>query len=98
MQDYRPKIVEGGGTTFTELSRKQRSFKIRELFAPLARAHQTPLDYIASVPGLAPLYGVWQDLIRLLRMKKLNQKDCRKIIPEYLWIVEELRQTPFAHL
>lgn len=54
--------------------------------------------YIASVPGLEPLYIVWQDLLRLLRMKGLCQRGCRKILPEFLWIIEELKKTPFKQL
>lgn len=54
--------------------------------------------YLNEVPGLKVLYNFWQDLLRLLRMKKLNQRDCRKIIPEYLWMIEELKKTPFKYL
>lgn len=55
-------------------------------------------NYLNQVPGLTPLYGVWQDLLRILRRKKLNQRQCREVLPELLWIVEELRKTPFKHL
>lgn len=58
------------------------------------RLHQ----YIDSIPGLRPLYLVWQDLLRLLRLKGFSQRDCRRIIPEFLWIIEELKRTPFKHL
>lgn len=54
--------------------------------------------YINSVPGLRPLYFVWQDLLRLLRMKGLCQRQCRSILPEFLWIIEELKKTSFKHL
>jgi transposase len=56
------------------------------------------MSYLEQVPGLKTLYVVWQDLLRLLRMKGLNQKACRKHLPEFLWIIEELKQTPFRHL
>lgn len=55
-------------------------------------------DYLQKVPGLLPVYMIWQDLLRLLRMKGLNQKSCRGIIPEFLYIIEELRRTKFVHL
>jgi transposase len=55
-------------------------------------------NYIEQVPGLKPIYVIWQDLLRILRLKGLNQKDCRRAIPELLWIVEELRKTPLRHL
>lgn len=54
--------------------------------------------YIDSVPGLRPIYIIWQDLLRLLRMKGLSQVGCRRVLPEFLWIVEELKKTPFGHL
>ena len=55
-------------------------------------------NYLAAVPGLLPVYQIWQDLLRLLRRKGCNQKTCREIIPEFLYIIEELRRTKFAHL
>lgn len=55
-------------------------------------------NYLHSVPGLAPLYGVWQDLCRLLRSKGLCQHGCRQLLPEFLWIIEELKNVPFRHL
>jgi transposase len=54
--------------------------------------------YLSEVPGLKPIYMFWQDLNRLLRMKSLNQRECRKIIPEYLWMIEELKKINFRHL
>lgn len=55
-------------------------------------------EYLRKVPGLLPIYIIWQDLLRLLRMKGCNQRICRKIVPEFLWIVEELKKTKFPHL
>jgi len=54
--------------------------------------------YLNEVPGLHALYTFWQDLLRLLRMKKLNQRQCKEIIPEYLWMIEELKKINFPHL
>ena len=54
--------------------------------------------YLDEIPGLRPLYIFWQDLLRLLRMKGLNQRQCRGIIPEYLWMIEELKKINFKHL
>lgn len=56
------------------------------------------MKYLDDVPGMRPLYGFWQDLLRLLRMKKLKKQACRKIIPEYLWMIEELKNINFKHL
>ena len=54
--------------------------------------------YLNEIPGLKAIYMFWQDLNRLLRMKRLNQSQCRKIIPEYLWMIEELKKIGFKHL
>lgn len=54
--------------------------------------------YLSEVPGLKSIYMFWQDLNRLLRMKSLNQSQCRQIIPEYLWMIEELKKINFKHL
>lgn len=54
--------------------------------------------YLDEIPGLKHLYIVWQDLNRLLRMKRLNQRNLREQLPEFLWIIDELRQIPFRHL
>lgn len=56
------------------------------------------MGYLDQVPGLKPLYMFWQDLLRLLRMKRLNQRECKEIIPEYLWMIEELKNIQFKHL
>jgi len=54
--------------------------------------------YLDQIPGLRSIYMFWQDLNRLLRMKRLNQQQCRRIIPEYLWMIEELKKINFAPL
>lgn len=56
------------------------------------------MKYLDEVPGLKPLYIFWQDLLRLLRMSKLKRSQCRQIIPEYLWMIEELKKINFKHL
>lgn len=59
---------------------------------------ETLLRYLDEVPGMRAIYEFWQDLLRLLRMKGLCQRQCRKIIPEFLWSVEELKDSNFSHL
>jgi transposase len=54
--------------------------------------------YLNNTPGLRALYDFWHGLQELLRNKSKNQKDCRPLVKQYLWYVEELRQTPFRHL
>ena len=55
-------------------------------------------QYLEKIPGLKTMYRFWQDLLRILRMKRLTKRECRNIIPEYLWMIEELKKTPFKHL
>jgi transposase len=54
--------------------------------------------YLESIPSLKNICIVWQDLLRLLRMKMLKKKEYREIIPEYLWIIEKLKKIKFKHL
>jgi transposase len=54
--------------------------------------------YLDEVPGLKPIYLFWQDLLRILRMKKLDKRQCRAVIPEFLWIIEALKTTKFKYL
>lgn len=55
-------------------------------------------EYLDKIPVLKSLYLFWQDLLRLLRMKCLKRAACKKILTEYLWIIEELKKIPFKHL
>jgi transposase len=55
-------------------------------------------EYLDKTPGLKSIYLFWQDLLRLLRMKCLKRAACKKILTEYLWIIEELKKVPFKHL
>lgn len=54
--------------------------------------------YLDEISGLRPIYMFWQELNRLLRLKRQNQQQCRRIIPEYLWMIEELKKINFAPL
>lgn len=54
--------------------------------------------YLEGVPGLKTLYIVWQDLLRIVRLKGLARKSAKDVIPEFLWIIEELKRIPFRHL
>jgi transposase len=90
--------------TWGELDEKGR--KHRGLLSLMRRhpsnfkpGQQQTLDkYLDEVSGLKTLYQFWQDLLRLLRMKGLNQRNCREILGEYIWMIEELKKTPFKHL
>lgn len=54
--------------------------------------------YLNSVAGLKSLYAFWQDLLRILRLKCLSKRECREVLTEYLWIIDELKKVPFKHL
>ena len=54
--------------------------------------------YLNEVPGLKPIYLFWQDLLRLLRRSGCNQAMCREILPEFIWMIEELRRSSFQPL
>lgn len=56
------------------------------------------MKYLEEVPGVKALYLFWQDLLRLLRMSRLNQRERREGMPEYLWMIEELKNIGFKHL
>ncbi len=56
------------------------------------------LSYLDGIPGLRAMYDFWQDLLRLLRMKGCDKRQCRQIVPEFLWIIEELKKTKFQYL
>lgn len=54
--------------------------------------------YLASRPGLEPVYRFKQKLCALLGEKHLNQNRCRKLAPRLLRMIAELRQVGFASL
>jgi len=55
-------------------------------------------EYIKAVPGLNPVWIIWQDLLRILRQKGMDKRGCRPLVKELLWIIEELKKTPFKYL
>ena len=73
------------------MRRHPENFKDEEQRQRLSR-------YLDGVPGLKAIYGVWQGLLRIVRLKGLARKSCRDVIPEFLWIIDELKRIPFIHL
>jgi transposase len=55
-------------------------------------------SYLNETPGLLPLYDFWHSLQELLRNKSKNQHECRPLVQQYLWFIEELKNTGFKHL
>lgn len=73
----------------------------------LMRRHESKLSpeqekrlegYIQSVPGLEPVYRFWRELWRLLRHKHCKARKCRKLAPQLLWMIGELKASAFSSL
>lgn len=56
------------------------------------------LDYLKSHPAMEAVYGFWQKLGRLLRIKSRTQAQCRRLIPHFLSALGQLRSSPFVPL
>jgi transposase len=54
--------------------------------------------YLDEVAGLRPIYEFWQDLNQLLRNKRKTKRECRSLVQQYLWMIEELKRTKFKYL
>ena len=54
--------------------------------------------YLDATTGLRSLYDFWHSLQALLRNKSKNQHECRPLVQQYLWFLEELKKTGFRHL
>lgn len=54
--------------------------------------------YLKSQPALESVYGFWQKLGRLLRIKNRTQAQCRRLIPHFLSALRQLRTSPFTPL
>ena len=54
--------------------------------------------YFKTVPGLKEIYEFKQSLMRLLLKKKQNQFKCKKLVKQYLWHIEHLRDSKIKPL
>jgi len=54
--------------------------------------------YLSSVPGLKPLYEFKQELVKLLSMKHQTARECRRLIPKLLEMIEALKSSHFDAL
>ena len=54
--------------------------------------------YLCEVPGLESVYDYKQGLIKLMLMKHKNKNYCKKLIPQFLKRIEELKSSGFRVL
>jgi transposase len=54
--------------------------------------------YFKECPGLLPLYRFKQDLMRLLLMKHQKRVEAKALIPQLLWHMNELLESPWEPL
>jgi transposase len=73
----------------------------------LVRRHETNLDpeqvpklqsYFNETPGLEPLYRFKQDLMQLLLKKHQKRVEAKDLIPQLLWHLNELLESPWEPL
>ena len=54
--------------------------------------------YFSEIHGFEPIYRFKQDLSKLLLQKRQTRKQARDLIPQILWHMNELLESPFAPL
>ena len=54
--------------------------------------------YLQSLPGFEIIYNKLQELQSLMRVKHQTKKQCAKLIPEFLKLIEEVRSCPIGPL
>jgi transposase len=55
-------------------------------------------DYLRSFPLLEHLYDFMQELCALMRLKGLRRSEAKKVVPDLLFAIECLKDTPIASL
>jgi len=55
-------------------------------------------EYLKSHPAIEAVYGFWQKLGRLLRLKHRTARHCRRLIPVFLSALQQLRSSGFPPL
>lgn len=56
------------------------------------------LEYLKSHPAVEAVYGFWQKINRLLRIKHRTARHCRRLIPLFVSALKQLRSSGFAPL
>lgn len=73
----------------------------------LMRRHESKLTpeqvdrldtYLKAVPGLEAVYRFWRELWRLLRHKHCHARRCRRLAPQLLAMIGELKASAFSSL
>jgi len=54
--------------------------------------------YFAQIPGLEPLYRFKQDLMQLLLKKRQRREEAKDLVPQLIWHMNELLNSPWAPL
>ena len=54
--------------------------------------------YLDQHPGLRPIYDFKQQLVKLCLIKHQSAKQIRKLIPQLLFMIQELKESKFPHL
>lgn len=54
--------------------------------------------YFGEIAGLEPLYRFKQDLMQFLLKKKQNRAEAKDLIPQFLWHLNELLESPWEPL
>ena len=55
-------------------------------------------NYFDHTPGLEPLYRFKQDLMQLLLKKRQKRIEAKELIPQLLWHLNELLESPWEPL
>jgi len=59
---------------------------------------QTLRRYLTEVPGLLPLYEFKQRLMNLILQKTKRARECKKLIPKFIRLIEELKASGFERM
>ncbi len=55
-------------------------------------------SYFDKTPGLGAVYRFKQDLMQLLLKKRQNQREAKQLIPQLLWHLNELLESPWESM
>jgi transposase len=87
--------------SFDAVGRKNRGLvSLMRRHAHNLKPEQVPKlrAYLAERPLLERLYDFKQDLCRMLSLKKLTQRACKRVIPDFLFAIRELLDAPLETL
>ena len=98
-------VIRLVGQRFLETARPQGTLQPRPPLPGAPSPQEPEAGSVAAPAGLSQgesaieaVYGFWQKLGRLLRLKHLTARRCRRLIPFFLKALRELRSSGFAPL